>query len=237
MTATSNATETINSSTLANLTHSKEAMQWQKRLLPFLVGVPIALAFVFIVLATVQLNDFKSAIYSKQQNDLIGAVIPLPKEAKKLNNAEYTKWVTLVHMEQESLDKRYKQAGFLLISRVFTKYLGFFTGMILAIVGAAFIIAKLSEGQTVIDATVTEQAKVNIASSSPGIIFGVLGTTLMLATILTHSDISVQEEPMYLNANTMQVIRSQVSNSKLVDTTMFTDEDKLASKSEEQSKK
>lgn len=46
----------------------------------------------------------------------------------------------------------------------------------------------------------------NVASSSPGIIFGVLGTGLMLATILTHSEIDVQDQPLYLNPNTIQFV-------------------------------
>ena len=85
------------------------------------------------------------------------------------------------------------------MSRIYIKYLGFFTGMILAIVGAVFIISKLKEDVTELEGTIQEKTKFRLLSSSPGIIFGLLGTALMMTTILTHSEISVKDMPLYLN--------------------------------------
>jgi hypothetical protein len=179
--------------------------KWQNKLLPFLVIVPSLLAVVFIVLATIQVTGFTEAINKKESIGFIGTVIPRPNQLADSNNVPYIKWLTLVHMEEQSLDNRYKQAGFLLMSRVLTKYLGFFTGMIMAIVGAAFIIAKLSEKKTTMDGSVTDQLKFNIGSSSPGILFGFLGTVLMITTIVSQTEINVKDQPLYLNANTIQV--------------------------------
>src|SRR5260221_264798 len=91
----------------------------------------------------------------------------------------------------------------LLMSRIFTQYLGFFTGMILAIVGSVFIIGKFTEGTTTIEGSITDQAKLNLISSSPGIIFAVLGTILMVSSILKHNDITVADSPLYLNSNSI----------------------------------
>ena len=128
-------------------------------------------------------------------------------------------------MEEKSLDRRYSQGGLLLVSRIFTKYLGFFTGMILAIVGAIFIIGKLQESSSDIEGAVSDQMKLKIVSSSPGIIFGVLGTVLMLSTILQHAEISVKDQPLFLNpanvyvnsANTMMVDSVAKPNAHQID--------------------
>ncbi len=179
--------------------------KWQNRLLPWLIIMPTILILIFIYMATEQVKHFNKAIEIKPDSLLIGKILSSPADtqinASLKNDKQYLQWVTLSYLEQESMYRRYNQGGLLLMSRIFVKYLGFFTGMILAIVGAVFIIGKLSEEYTGLSGSVTEQAKFNLISSSPGIIFGTLGTVLMLSTILEHSDITIEDTPLYLNAN------------------------------------
>ncbi len=166
----------------------KNLYAWQKKLLPFMVILPIVLAAIFIFMATTQMMRFNQLLDAKSDTTFIGKTLPFPGDSslnpELTKNIDYIRWLTLTHMEQQSLDKRYKQGGLLLVSRIFTKYLGFFTGMILAIVGAVFIIGKLSEDYSSLSGSFNEHIKVGLVSSSPGIIFGVLGTILMLSTIL-----------------------------------------------------
>ncbi len=59
--------------------------------------------------------------------------------------------------------------------------------------------------------------KFSIVSSSPGIIFGILGTFLMIATIMTHNKIEIQDRPLYLNATTImstELIHSMAQDNK-----------------------
>ena len=103
------------------------------------------------------------------------------------------------------------------------EYNGFL--FILAIVGAIFIIGKLQESSSDIEGAVSDQMKLKIVSSSPGIIFGVLGTVLMLSTILQHAEISVKDQPLFLNpanvyvnsANTMMVDSVAKPNAHQID--------------------
>jgi hypothetical protein len=178
----------------------KETIKWQNKILPWLVIMPTVLMLAFVVLATQQLMHFNRALETKPDSTLVGEIIPLPQGSTTPSDKDYIKWVTLTKLEQESFYRRYNQAGLLLMSRIYTKYLGFFTGMILAIVGSVFIIGKISEQTTTMEGTISEKIKFNVVSSSPGIIFGLLGTVLMLSTILKHNDITVQDTPLYLNA-------------------------------------
>jgi hypothetical protein len=167
-----------------------------------MVGMPTVLIGAFIVIATLQLNKFEKFVY-RGDEDKIEQAIPSPvastTDSALKRNTEYLKWYSLVKMEEHSLNRRYNQGGVLLMSRIYIKYLGFFTGMILAIVGSVFIISKLKEDVSEFEGTIEEKTKFKFVSSSPGIIFGVLGTALMMTTILTHSEIDVKDMPLYLN--------------------------------------
>jgi len=191
--------------TTKNVKSEKELDQvnaWQKKLLPWLILMPTMLILLFVYLATRQMERFNSVIDAKTES-AIERLIPSAADSvlnnKLKGDMDYIRWITLARMEEKSLDRRYSQGGLLLVSRIFTKYLGFFTGMILAIVGSVFIIGKMQEDKTDMEGAMGENMKMKLASSSPGIIFGVLGTILMLSTILQHTEISVSDQPLFLN--------------------------------------
>ena len=169
-------------------------------------------------MATLQLKKFEDFVYQDDKNKVERIIFPGASGTDSLfkQNTELLKWQTLVKMEEYSIDRRYNQGGVLLMSRIYIKYLGFFTGMILAIVGSVFIISKLKEDVTELEGSIQDKTKFKLISSSPGIIFGVLGTLLMMTTILTHSEISVKDMPLYLNTyNLSQVHKSQQPAKKV----------------------
>jgi hypothetical protein len=170
-----------------------------------MVILPSILIIVFVFLATRQLNVFSAEVnnYNNSELDKVflkDSSLKIPMDIKK---DEFTKLYVLSKMEEQLMNKRYSQGGALLLSRLYTKYLGFFTGMILAIVGAVFIISKLTEPSTNIDTT-AKAFKVSVVSSSPGIIFGLLGTSLMLSTILKQNSIDIKDVATYLNPGMYQ---------------------------------
>lgn len=190
-----------------------QIIQWQKKLLPWMVAVPTALIIIFILLATLQLKTFESHIY---QSDSLSISKSLPKvDAMDIDTSighklGYLRLYTLAKMEEYSINRRYNQAGEILVSGIYTKYLGFFTGMILSIVGAVFIISKLKEDTSNLEGSVKEQIQFKLVSSSPGIIFGVLGTILMITTILKTVESKVTDAPLFLNyQNTLQLENPQ----------------------------
>lgn len=192
---------------------SKEVLAWQNKLMPWMISVPTVLIGAFIVLATLQLNRFEDFVYQDDKNKVENSISPAIDSLHK-QSMEYLKWQTLVKMEEYSIDRRYNQGGVLLMSRIYIKYLGFFTGMILAIVGSVFIISKLKEDVTEMDGSIGDKTKFKLISSSPGIIFGVLGTVLMMTTILTHSEINVKDMPLYLNTYNLSHVQKNREPAK-----------------------
>jgi hypothetical protein len=76
--------------------------------------------------------------------------------------------------------------------------MGFTTGMMLAIVGAAYILGKLQEAQTELKQE-SELFKISLVTTSPGIVLAVLGCILMSITLLMPFDIDIRDAPVYVN--------------------------------------
>jgi hypothetical protein len=188
---------------------SRAENAWQRKLLPLMVSMLVALTAFFFVASFIQLYYLQTRIEKTPQLDLEPAMASLDEFEKDLksgslkdqtafdNRIEYAKWKTLSLLEANALQRRYHQAGVLLISRIWTRYLGFVTGTILALVGAAFILGKLRETSSSLGA---EGAlwKVSMTSASPGLILATLGTALMFATLATNLEMQVNDGPVYL---------------------------------------
>lgn len=182
---------------------------WQGRLLPLMAGMLVALTAFFFVASFVQLYYLQTRIERAPQLDLGPAMTWFDGFEKDLRSGvvkdrtafdqalQYGRWKTLALLEANALQRRYHQAGVLLISRIWTRYLGFVTGTILALVGAAFILGKLRETTSQFG---TESAlwKVSMTTASPGLILATLGTILMLTTLATNLEMQVNDGAVYL---------------------------------------
>ncbi len=103
---------------------------------------------------------------------------------------------SLLLLEAEGMDKRHRQASALLLSRIWTRQLAFMTGMVLAFIGAVFILGKLSEARTDVNFG-AEHWKGAISSSSPGLILAFFGTVLIAISLIVQPRIDVEDRPVY----------------------------------------
>lgn len=156
--------------------------QWQAKLLPFMIRMLVGLTIFFLTASFIQL------IYLHTR---IGRAPALPAGA--LSNPLTANF----HLEEHIIDLRYHQANVFLMSRVWTNYLGFVTGMTLALVGAAFILGKLRSPSTTIEGR-AEGAELSLKTASPGIILAVLGVVLMMTTIIVWHPIETKDVPVYV---------------------------------------
>jgi len=182
---------------------------WQRRLMPLMVGLLVTLTAFFIVASFVQLYYLQTRIEKAPRLDLEPAMASLDEIAKDMQSGkiqdqrafnsrlEQARWKTLSILEANVLQRRYHHAGVLLISRIWTRYLGFVTGTILAMVGAAFILGKLQEASSNLGAE-GGLWKVSLTTASPGLVLAALGTVLMLATLATKMDMYVNDGSVYL---------------------------------------
>jgi len=175
------------------------ADSWPQRLLPFMSRMVVGLTLFFFVASFVQLLYLQTEIGRETPVTLSDSVlaISLPEQASTTDRLALARFRAAGELEVQVVGRRYRQATVLLMSRLWTLYLGFVTGMILALVGAAFILGKLQEPASELSAE-SPAAKLTLKSASPGIVLAALGTTLMLATIFTNHRIDVTDAPLYL---------------------------------------
>ena len=169
---------------------------WQKKLLPFMIGSILFMGLFFFVVSLVQLYYFYGEV---RHTDFSLKPVLEEFEAKhktEHDNLGYLRWKTMILLEQNVIKRRYHQVNSAMLARVWTRYMGFVTGMILALVGAAFILGKLREPPTNLSAD-TKVIKASVYSSSPGIILAVLGTILMVLTLAIPFEIKTRDIPTY----------------------------------------
>jgi hypothetical protein len=178
---------------------SKDALRWQRKLLPFMIGFMVALAVAFFAMSIYDVLQVKDAVFMEHGENIRAImqsrVAARPGESRTA--AESTQEALLL-LESDALDKRYHQASALLMSRIWTKHLSFLTGMVLALLGATFILGKLSESTSTISGSGAGW-KADISSASPGIILAFFGTVLLSISLVVQPQITVDDKPVYVS--------------------------------------
>jgi hypothetical protein len=174
---------------------------WQKDLLPLMRRTLTGLTLFFFCATCLQLVYLNQSILSAPKVDVHEAVSLLSVGPQSTNQEilAAARLKAVLSLEATALNSQYHQAGVLLMSRLWTTYLGFVTGMILALVGAAFILGKLEEKTSELKTQVANVADVSFKSASPGLILAVLGVILMITSIVTHYTIDVTHRAIYLS--------------------------------------
>jgi hypothetical protein len=171
---------------------------WQDRLLPLMVRMLVGLTLFFLLASLVQLfylNAKMELTPAVPTTDLVRPLkcpVPFTPDAcvaiERMNTAAI--------LEANVVERRYHQAGVLLMGRVWYTYLGLVTGMILAFVGAAFILGQLRMPASEVAAT-SVQLQVSIRSASPGLTLCILGFALMIITFVTPQEVKVKDVSVY----------------------------------------
>jgi len=173
---------------------------WQRHLLPLMVGTVVVGGAFFLIASALDIAFINRHVARHESVNLDPALAALERlgAGSGENALSAARFRMLASLEGSALDRRYHQANALLLFSVLTRYLGFMTGMILSLVGAVFILGKVSEAPTELDAT-TLAGKWGVRSSSPGILLATLGTVLMITAMQVQFDIKVADVPIYLS--------------------------------------
>ncbi len=158
---------------------------WQRRLLPFMAGMLAVLTIFFCGAIAWGTYHIQSSVENGHEIDLRA-----PATGEFGSNPAFL-------LEANLIERRYHQTSAAMVSRVYLIFLGFATGMVLAMVGATFVLGKMREADTSIDGA-GGSVKASLKSGSPGLILAAFGTTLMLCTIFSRADISVTDQAVYL---------------------------------------
>lgn len=176
--------------------------RWQRQLLPFLVCSLGVLTLFFCVTIAWETRYIQSRMESAAEIDLRPAV----NQGFRTNGAFL--------LEADLIDRRYRVANAAALSRIYLMFLGFGTGMVMALVGATFVLGKISEPETSIDGE-GSSFKASLRSGSPGVILAFFGTVLMLSTIYSKTDISVSDRAVYMGEGSQGTTTEADTQSKM----------------------
>ncbi|ABF41707.1 hypothetical protein Acid345_2706 [Candidatus Koribacter versatilis Ellin345] len=179
---------------LAMVDH-RETARWQRKLLPYMTRFLIVIAIGFFAISLLEMYEMRNFVKNEATQPVRLKIEQMMQTAQTQNAADTAQSALLV-LEADALDKRYRQASTLLMSRIWTRQLAFMTGMVLSFIGAVFIIGKLSESATDVNVSGGEW-KAGITSASPGLILAFFGSLLMGIALIVQPGIEVQDRPVY----------------------------------------
>jgi hypothetical protein len=184
----------------------KNKYKWQLKLLPFMLLMLGSLTILSFATSIFQFNRLNERLENMPRinlkEDIFGGINSL--DIKTDSQLKYLRLKTESHLEKSIIEYRYYQANILLLSRIWTTYQGFIIGMVIALVGSAFILGKLQDEKSTNLTGKSNDAiggELTLTSSSPGLILVFLGTVLMLASLFTGREVKVMDTPLYFNSD------------------------------------
>jgi hypothetical protein len=182
-------------STTPSINADEQFQRLYVKIVPFVIVIPVLFLILFIVVSMLQLRDINSKIEegkSQTIKEMIGRM-----QGKDTLSEAYNQFLALAQLEEEGLNERYRQGHYSLVSRSFKQYLGFFTGIIMVIVGSLFVLLKLKE-QIDSNASKGEGWKFSLVTNSPGVVFGIVGAVLISIALKINDRINVSDSGIYL---------------------------------------
>ncbi len=171
--------------------------RWQARMAPLMAGAVVVTALFFAFATVWKFGDIEARLL-KTSTDSAAAAWSAeikPKDFGEQMRLESTR--ASFNLERDLVARRYEQGNLAFVSRLWTRFMGFVTGMILALVGAAFVLGKLEADRSELGAS-GSGLSVTFSSASPGLVLAVLGTILMGLSIALPVTVSVTDGAVYV---------------------------------------
>lgn len=178
--------------------------QWQRKMLPVMTWTILALTAFFFLASLGQLIFLHDRIWRGSEQAL-KAVPDTLAGARPEDALAASSFDALAELELYVLERRYHQANVFLMSRVWVRYLGFVTGMILALIGAIFVLGKLREPRYDVK-TRMPGGQFSFSGTSPGLLLVLVGLLLMGTTMIVHRPIDVRDKAIYVDDQALSVL-------------------------------
>jgi hypothetical protein len=176
--------------------------KWQERLLPLMINLLVALTVFFFIATFFQISYLHWSIlqYPEIDLDISDTNLIMDNAGTFEDQMASRKLELLARLEAYVVERRYHEASVGLMSSSWIRYLGFITGMILALIGASFILGRLQGTETEI-AGKGSGIDFSLKTAAPGIILAVLGALLMFATIIDKDTRNIVDAPTYITCS------------------------------------
>jgi hypothetical protein len=181
-----------------------------------MVGAVVLAAVFFCTISVLQFNALQARLDPRPSDftALMAQFDTLPAGSLQ-ERSEILRTKALITLEQQALARRYDQAAAIVSSKLWTRFMGFVTGMLLALIGAAFVLGKLRE-QTSTVAAAGHGLQLSLTSASPGLVLSTLGVALMGLAIASSFEIQTTDVPIYYPEGSVRTMRVN-STDRVID--------------------
>jgi nitrate reductase gamma subunit len=166
---------------------------WQTRLLPFILVAYFAFSAAYVVFFYTQIRSTALPAVPAEPSLRLDTSLVHSEETRK----EMLMWKDRVALEVGVDHRRYAMLQTLVTARLKIVAFAFALGSICVLIGAFFVLARISEPASDVGIG-TESLKARISSSSPGLILAFLGTVIILVSMLIKGGLSMNEEAEYI---------------------------------------
>jgi len=173
----------------------REERGWQRRLLPFMMGSLTVMGLLFFA-ATIWHFQEMQRRFTYESPDIQKILRELEQLPAAKTDPSYRDWHARVVFESTALGYRYQQNAAVIYSRAWTGYMGFLTGMVLALSGCVFILGKLREA--VQFSGEAQNIKWALVTSSPGLVLALTGAVLVGLSLNLKVKIESNDQPVYI---------------------------------------
>ncbi len=182
------------------VTHDGESERdlklWQNRLLRFMTNSLIAMAVIFFVTTLWLFVDLTRRV-EYRQTDLVTVINSLPHAADVAADRAYREWYVRAVLEKSALEQRFALQSMIVQGRLWTRAMGFLTGMILCFSGCVFVLGKMREPPTQAAAEASG-IKATLSTSSPGVFLAFTGALLIGLTLYVPTSVESSDASVYL---------------------------------------
>lgn len=161
--------------------------------------VALTVFFLFVTLAQIGFLHWEQRHIPSTDKVAAISLLEVPDDATIADRMAAATLKSQILLEFDAVDRHFRLINVVIMGRLWIKYLGFLTGMIIALIGATFVLGKMREAQSEVEAE-NAGMKLVLKSASPGLIMVAAGTALMLATTMVHHRVNQSYKPMYANA-------------------------------------
>ena len=176
-------------------TEDAALVRWQRRLLPFMVGSLMVVGLTFIGATLYFFHDLERRLEHRTV-DIVKMVDTVAEKGTPSDPQAHRDWYVRSTLEGIALQQRFNAQAAVVKGRLWTRFMGFLTGMLLALTGCIFVLGKMREP---VSASGQAPGGYGVAiASSPGVFLAFLGTSLIGISLIVQTNVEMADTAVYL---------------------------------------
>lgn len=168
---------------------------WQERLLPFMLASLVFVGLFFSV-TTWLFFDRLQAELQYNRTDTVATLARAEQPASGPADAAYRDWYVRATLEQMGLQQRFNVQIAIVKGRLWARFMGFLTGMLLALTGCVFVLGQLRA--KVVFSGEGQGAKGALDTNAPGLLLALLGTVIIALALSVPGSVESTDAAIYL---------------------------------------